>query len=116
VRHSNGNRKLSRPTDQRIALLRSIVISLLHHGRVEITVTRAKEARKMAERIITLSKYGDIASRRKAFSILRDRDLVKRIFTEFPVRFEGRAGGYTRIIKIGSNRGDNAPKAYLELV
>lgn len=116
MRHSNGNRKLSRPTDQRIALLRSIVISLLHHGKVEITVTRAKEARKMAERIITLSKYGDIASRRKAFSLLRDRDLVKRIFTEFPVRYEGRAGGYTRIIKIGSNRGDNAPKAYLELV
>lgn len=116
MRHSNKNRKLSRPTDQRIAMLRSIVMSLLQHGRVEITVTRAKEARKMAERIITLSKYGDIASRRKAFSLLRDRDLVKKIFTELPVRFEGRPGGYTRIIKIGPNRGDNAPKAYLELV
>ncbi len=116
MRHRNKNRKLSRPTDQRIALLRSMVISLLQHGRIEVTVTRAKEARKMAEKIITLSKYGDIASRRKAFSLLRDRDLIKKIFTEFPVRFEGRAGGYTRIIRVGSNRGDNAPKAYLELV
>ena len=116
MRHRNKNRKLSRPTDQRIALLRSMVISLLQHGKIEVTVTRAKEARKMAEKIITLSKYGDIASRRKAFSLLRDRDLIKRIFTEFPVRYEGRAGGYTRIIKTGFNRGDNAPKAYLELV
>lgn len=116
MRHRNKNRKLSRPTDQRIALLRSIVMSLLQHGKVEVTVTRAKEARKMAERIITLAKYSDISSRRKAFALLRDRDLVKKIFTEFPVRFEGRAGGYTRIIKIGANRGDNAPKAYLELV
>jgi len=116
VRHKNGNRKLSRPTDQRLALLRSIVIGLLQHGKVEVTLTRAKEARKMAERIITLAKYSDIPSRRKAYSLLRDRDLVKKIFTEFPVRFEGRAGGYTRIIKIGANRGDNAPKAYLELV
>ncbi len=116
MRHRNKNRKLSRPTDQRIAMLRSMVISLLQHGKIEVTVTRAKEARKMAERIITLSKYADIPSRRKAFALLRDRDLVKRIFTEFPVRFEGRAGGYTRIIKVGVNRGDNAPKAYLELV
>lgn len=116
MRHRNRKGNLSRPTDQRIALLRSIVMSLLQHGKVEVTLTRAKEARKMAERIITLAKYSDIPSRRKAFALLRDRDLVKKIFTEFPVRFEGRAGGYTRIIKIGSNRGDNAPKAYLELV
>ncbi|MFH1709877.1 MAG: 50S ribosomal protein L17 [bacterium] len=116
MRHGNRNRKLSKPTDQRLAMLRSIVRSLLQHGKVEVTVTRAKEARKMAERIITLSKYGDIASRRKAFATLRDRDLVKRVFTELSVRYEGRAGGYTRIIKIGVDRGDNAPKASLELV
>ena len=116
MRHRNKNRKLSRPTDQRLAMLKSIVTSLLQHGKVQVTVPRAKEARKMAERIITLSKYGDLASRRKAFAMLRDRDLVKRIFTEFPVRFEGRAGGYTRVIKISSSRGDNAPRAYLELV
>jgi large subunit ribosomal protein L17 len=116
VRHRNKVKKLSRPTDQRIALLRSMVMSLLQHGKIEVTITRAKEARRMAEKIITLAKYGDIASRRKAFALLRDRDLIKRIFTEFPIRFEGRAGGYTRIIKIGANRGDNAPKAYLELV
>lgn len=116
MRHRNKNRKLSRPTDQRIAMLRSIVMSLLQHGKIEVTLTRAKEARRMAERIITLAKYGDIPSRRKAFALLRDRDLIKRIFTEFPVRYEGRAGGYTRIIKVAPNLGDNAPKAYLELV
>lgn len=116
MRHRNSNRKLSKPTDQRMAMLKGIVASLLEKGKVEVTVPRAKEARKMAERIITLSKYGDVASRRKVFSLLRDRDLVKKVFTELPVRYEGRAGGYTRITKIGSSRGDNAPKAYLELV
>ena len=116
MRHRNKVKKLSKPTDQRIAMLRSMVLGLLQHGKIEVTITRAKEARRMAEKIITLAKYGDIASRRKAFALLRDRDLIKKIFTEFPVRYEGRAGGYTRITKIGSNRGDNAPKAYLELV
>ena len=116
MRHRNKVKKLSKPTDQRLAMLKSIVSSLMQHGKVEVTLPRAKEARRMADRVITLSKYGDIASRRKVFSLLRDRDLVKKIFTEFPVRFEGRAGGYTRIIKIGSSRGDNAPRAYLELV
>lgn len=116
MRHLNKNRKLSKPTDQRLAMLRSIVTSLMQHGKVELTLTRAKEARRMAERVITLSKYGDIASRRKVFSILRDRDLVKRIFAELPVRYEGRAGGYTRIVKVGHHQGDNAPIAILELV
>lgn len=116
MRHRNKNRKLSRPTDQRLAMLRSIVTSLFIHGRVEVTVTRAKEARKMAERLITLSKYGDIPSRRKVFSMIRDRSLIKRMFTEFSVRFEGRAGGYTRIVKTASHKGDNAPMAVLELV
>ena len=116
MRHRNKNRKLSKPTDQRLALLKGIVTSLMEHGKVKVTLTRAKEARRMAEKVITLSKYGDIASRRKAFTILKDRDLIKKVFTEFPVRFEGRAGGYTRIIKIASSRGDNAPMALLELV
>jgi len=116
VRHTNRNRKLSKPTDQRMALLRGIVTSLLLHGKVKVTLTRAKEARKMADKIVTLTKYGDLAARRKVFSIVRDRGLVKKVFTELPVRFEGRPGGYTRIIKIGSSVGDNAPMALLELV
>jgi len=116
MRHGNKNRKLSRPTDQRLALLQGIVASLLKHGKVEVTITRAKEAKRMAERIITLSKYGDIAARRKVYSLIRDRDLIKKIFTELPVRYEGRAGGYTRIIKTAPHLGDNAPMAILELV
>jgi large subunit ribosomal protein L17 len=116
VRHSNRNRKLSKPTDQRMALLHGLVLSLFQYGKVHTTVFRAKEARKMADRIITLTKKGDVPARRKAFSILRDRDVVKKIFVELPVRFEGRAGGYTRITKVESARGDNAPMALLELV
>jgi large subunit ribosomal protein L17 len=116
VRHRNKIKKLSRPTDQRLALLHGIVASLFKHGKVQVTLTRAKEARKMAEHLITLTKYSSVASRRKVFSILRDRDLVKKIFLELPVRFEGRPGGYTRIIKVASHLGDNAPMAILELV
>lgn len=116
MRHRNKVAKLSKPTDQRMAMLRCIVMSLFTYGKVNVTVTRAKEARKMAEHIITLTKQGDVPSRRKVFSILRDRDMIKKIFTEYPARFEGRAGGYTRIIKVAPSRGDNAPKALLELV
>mgnify|MGYP001042416538 CR=1 FL=1 len=116
MRHRSRNRKLSRPTDQRLAILRSIVEALLRHGKVVVTTTRAKEARRIAERVITLCKYGDLSSRRKVFSILRDKDLVKRIFTELSVRYEGRAGGYTRIVKAGHHLGDATPMAVLELV
>ncbi len=116
MRHRNSNRKLSRPTDQRLAMLRSIVRSLFIHGRVETSVHRAKEARKMAEKLITFAKYGTIQSRRKVFDVMRDRDLIKRMFAELPVRFEGRAGGYTRIVKVAAHTGDNAPMAVLELV
>jgi large subunit ribosomal protein L17 len=116
VRHRNKVAKLSKPTDQRLAMLRCIVMSLFTHGKVTVTVTRAKEARKMAEHIITLAKYGDVPSRRKVYTIFRDRDLIKKVFTEMPVRYEGRAGGYTRIIKVAPSRGDNAPMALLELV
>lgn len=116
VRHRNSNRKLSKPTDQRMALLGGLVISLLTHGSIKTTLTRAKEAKKMAEKVITLTKKGDIPARRKAFTILKDRDLIKKVFTEMPTRFNGRAGGYTRIIKIAATKGDNAPRAILELI
>lgn len=116
MRHSNHNRKLSRPTDQRMALLNGLVISLFEHGKVRATVTRLKAAKPLAEKIITLAKYGDVSCRRKAFELLQDRDLVKKVFAEMPVRFEGRAGGYTRIVRTGSSVGDNAPMALLELV
>jgi large subunit ribosomal protein L17 len=116
VRHSNGNRKLSKPTDQRMAMLYSIVTSLFEHGKIQTTVMRAKEARKIVDKVVTWSKAGDVPARRRVYSMLKDRTLIKRLFSELPVRYEGRAGGYTRITKIISHKGDNAPMALLELV
>jgi len=111
-----GNRKLSRAADQRIALLRTIVKSLFHYGRIEVTLTRAKEARRMAEKLITFSKANNLNARRKVEKVLGERKIVTEIFKTFPERFEGRPGGYTRIIKTGRRLGDAAPMAMLELL
>lgn len=116
MRHRSGNRKLSRATDQRLALLRSIVKALFTYGKIEVTLTRAKEARRMAERLITACKKNDLNARRKVEKALASKKIVTEIFKTFPERFEGRAGGYTRIIKTGSRRGDAAPMALLELL
>lgn len=116
MRHRCGNRKLSRPTDQRLALLRSIVRSLFIHGQVKVTLTRAQEARRMAERLITATKANNLTARRKVESVLHDREIVSLIFKTFPERFEGRPGGYTRVTKIGVRKGDAAPLALLELI
>jgi len=116
MRHRKGNRKLSRATDQRLAILRSIVASLIKVGKVRVTHARAKEARKIADKVIALAKYNDLASRRAVLSIIRDKEAVKKIFKEAPVKFEGRPGGFTRIIKLGRRRGDNAPIVLLEIV
>ncbi len=116
MRHRRGNRKLSRATDQRLAMLKSIVRSLFIYEKVEVTLTRAKEARKIAEKVITISKTNDLFSRRKVESIFGERAIVTKIFKTMPERFEGRAGGYTRIVKTGFRRGDAAPMALLELL
>ncbi|MCU0640569.1 MAG: 50S ribosomal protein L17 [Candidatus Margulisbacteria bacterium] len=116
MRHRKGNAKLSRPTDQRLALLRSIVRALFLNGRVKVTLTRAKEARRMAERLITAAKKNDLNARRKVEKVLAERQLVTTIFKTIPERYEGRPGGYTRIIKLGARRGDAAPLALLELI
>lgn len=116
MRHRLGNRKLSRATDQRMAMLKSIVRSLFLYGKVKVTLTRAKEARKIAEKVITIAKTNDLFSRRKAESIFGERAIVSKIFKTVPERFEGRAGGYTRIVKTGFRRGDAAPMALLELL
>jgi len=116
VRHRLGNRKLSRATDQRLALLRSIVRALFINGKVEVTLTRAKEARRMAERLITAVKANDLNARRKVAQVLGEKKLVSKIFKTYPEKYEGRAGGYTRITKTGFRLGDAAPKAMLELV
>ena len=116
MRHRKGNRKLSKATDQRLALLRSMVRSLFIHGRIEGTFARTKEARKVAEKLIALTKRNDLTARRKAESVLGEREIVSKIFKAFPERFEGRAGGFTRIVKTGFRKGDASPMAILELL
>ncbi len=109
-------RKLGRPTDHRLAMLRNLVTSLLREGRIETTLTRAKETRRMAERMITLGKRGDLHSRRLALAYIYDEDVVTKLFSEIAPKYADRNGGYTRIIKVGPRRGDAAEKAIIELV
>ena len=109
-------RKLGRPTDHRLAMLRNLVTSLLREGRIETTLTRAKETRRMAERMITLGKRGDLHSRRLALAYIYDEDVVTKLFEEIAPKYEDRNGGYTRIIKVGPRRGKKEKKAIIELV
>ena len=109
-------RKLGRPTDHRLAMLRNLVTSLLREGRIETTLTRAKETRRMAERMITLGKRGDLHSRRLALAYIYDEDVVTKLFNEIAPKYADRNGGYTRIIKVGPRRGDAAEKAIIEWV
>ena len=111
-----GTRKLGRPTDQRIAMLRGMVTALLENGKIETTVTRAKEVAPLAENMITLGKRGDLHARRQALSFITKEDVVKKVFDELAPKYAERKGGYTRIIKTGVRRGDNAPMAILKLV
>jgi large subunit ribosomal protein L17 len=116
MRHRLGNKKLGRPADQRLAMLKAIVRSLFLYDRVEVTLTRAKEARRVAEKLITQTKKNNLSARRKVESFLGEKETVTRIFKIFPERFEGRAGGYTRIVKTGFRKGDAAEMAILELL
>ena len=109
-------RKLGRPTDQRIAMLRNLTTSVLEHGRIETTVTRAKEVRKLADRMVTLGKTGTLHTRRQALSFITKEDVVTHLFETLAPRYAEREGGYTRIVRIGPRRGDAAEMAVLELV
>lgn len=111
-----GTRKLNLPTDQRMALLRNLVTSLLENGKIETTLTRAKEARSLAEKMITLGKTNTLHSRRQALAFITKEDVVTKLFAEIAPKYAERNGGYTRIIKIGPRRGDAAPMAIVELV
>lgn len=110
------NRKLGRPTDQRIAMLRNLTTSLLENGKIETTVTRAKELRSTADKMITLGKTNTLHSRRQALSYITKEDVVKKLFDEIAPKYADRNGGYTRIVKIGPRRGDAAEMAIIELV
>lgn len=110
------NRKLGLPSDHRRAMLRNLVTSFLKHGKVQTTVTRAKEARSLAEKMITLAKKGDLHSRRQVLSFVTEEEVVKNLFTDIAPKYAERNGGYTRIYKIGPRRGDGAELVILELV
>jgi len=115
MRHRVAGRKLSRHTQHRELMFRNMVVSLLHHERIRTTLTKAKELRSWADKIITLAKKGDLAARRRAFDFLRDREAVKKLFEEIAPRFKDRQGGYTRIYKAGWRLGDAAPLSLIEL-
>jgi large subunit ribosomal protein L17 len=116
MRHNNAGRRLGRSTPHRIAMLSNMVNSLLTHERIETTLPKAKEVRRLAEQVITLGKTNTVHSRRKAFSIVKDRTIVKKVFDVLGPRFANRPGGYTRILKIGFRHGDNAAMSIIELV
>jgi len=112
----SGYRKLGRESAHRKAMLRNLVTDLLREGRITTTEMRAKEARRMAEKMITLGKRGDLHARRQALAYIYDEDVVKKLFDEIAPDYEDRHGGYTRILKLGQRRGDAAEEVYLELV
>lgn len=115
MRHLNSGRQLSRNSSHRHALMRNMVTSLLLHGRIRTTDAKAKEVRRWADRMITLGKKQTIAARRRARAFVRTDEAVSKLFSDVAPRFATRAGGYTRIIKIGRRPGDNAPISILEL-
>ena len=111
-----GTRKLGKTTDQRRAMLRQQVTDFLANGKMETTVTRAKEIAPLAEKMITLGKANTLASRRQALSFITKEDVVTKVFSELAPKYESRNGGYTRITRIGPRRGDAAEMAIIELV
>lgn len=110
------NRKLGRNSSHRRAMLRNLVTSLLAEGRIQTTHTRAKEVQRIADRMITLGKRGDLHARRQALAYIYDEDVVTKLFTEIAPKYQERNGGYTRILKKGPRRGDAAEVAILQLV
>lgn len=109
-------RKLSRRTDHRNAMLRNLVQSVLENGRIQTSVTRAKEAQRMADKMITLAKNGDLHSRRQALAYIYKKEVVEKLFDEYGPKYKERNGGYTRVLRIGPRRGDATEMAILELV
>ena len=111
-----GTRKLGRTSDHRIAMLRGLVTYLLENGRIETTVTRAKEVRSLAEKMITIAKEPTLANKRRVLAFVTKEDVVKKLFDEIAPEYAGRPGGYTRIMRTGPRRGDAAEMCIIELV
>ncbi|MCR4302918.1 MAG: 50S ribosomal protein L17 [Gallionella sp.] len=116
MRHRLGLRKLNRTSSHRLAMFRNMTVSLLRHEVIKTTLPKAKELRRVAEPILTLGKTPSLANRRLAFARLRDRDMVTKLFDELGPRYAARNGGYSRILKFGFRKGDNAPMALVELM
>lgn len=116
MRHKKSGRKLNRTSTHRQAMFRNMATSLFRHERIETTDPKAKELRGFAERLITLAKKGDQASRRQAHRKIRDKDILTKLFDEIGPRFADRPGGYTRVTKTRVRRGDNATMSVIELV
>ncbi|GIT26190.1 MAG: 50S ribosomal protein L17 [Gammaproteobacteria bacterium] len=116
MRHQKSGRKLGRTSSHRQAMFRNMAVSLFRHEQIRTTLPKAKELRRVAEPLITMAKNPTMARRRLAFARLRDKDIVGKLFDELAPRYKARLGGYTRILKCGFRRGDNAPMAYVQLV
>ena len=116
MRHSYSGRKLNRTSSHRKALFKNMAQALIKHEQIKTTLPKAKELRPVVEKLITLGKKGDLASRRLAFARLRDEAAVKKLFDTLAPRYEERAGGYTRVLKAGHRYGDMAPMAFIEFV
>jgi len=116
MRHQCAHRKFNRTASHRKAMFKNMAIALLRHEAIVTTLPKAKELRKIVEPLITLAKEPSLANRRLAFDRIRDREIVVKLFDVLGPRYNSRAGGYTRVLKHGFRPGDNAPRAFMELV
>jgi len=116
MRHRHGYRKLNRTSSHRKALLKNLAIALITNGKIETTVAKAKTLRSYIEKLITRAKRGDFNAHRDVFAYLQDKDATKKLVNEIAPNYQDRDGGYTRIIKTRTRRGDAAPMAFIELV
>lgn len=116
MRHRTAGRKLNRTSSHRLMMLRNMVTSLFEHERVETTEAKAKELRRLAERLVTSAKRGDLHARRQALRIINSKKVVRKLFDEIAPRFQGRNGGYTHILKTRNRVGDGAALAIIELI
>lgn len=116
MRHGMSGRKLNRTSSHRKAMFSNMVISLLDHEQITTTLPKAKELRRIADKMITLGKRGDLHARRQALSVIKNNEIVGKLFTGLAERYKERNGGYTRVLKAGNRHGDMAPMAVIELV
>lgn len=116
MRHRVGQRKLGRPTDHRLALLRNLMTDLLRHERIRTTEPKAAELRRSVEKLISAARANDLNARKRVHSTLYDNAVILKVFSEIVPRYQDRPGGYTRIVKLQPRKGDGAPMAMIELV